>query len=118
MANDLPVIATTYLRHLNEKILFYEKVSSGLFNRNINHTLLIHANLLNANYLDDVVGIFKKHGYTFVSQGEGLKDTSYQTPVTEYGDWGMSWMDRWAMTKRQGYLLKDNPRVPEFLTNK
>lgn len=108
-------VATAYLKHIEKKIQFYEEVSTKLFNRNISHTLLIHANLLNADYLGEVAQIFKKKGYTFISQEEVLKDTAYGTPVTRYGDWGMSWMDRWAMTQGKNTLLRDDPLVPEFI---
>ncbi len=108
-------IASAYLKHMESKILFYEKIANELFGRNIAHTLLIHTNLLNADYLDEVAELFKKHGYGFISQEEVLKDSAYSSAVTQYGDWGMSWMDRWAMTKLQGHLLRDDPRVPDFI---
>lgn len=108
-------VADAYLVHMESKILFYEKLSQELFSRDIAHTLLIHANLLNADYLDEVAEIFKKHGYTFVSQEEVLKDSAYSSPVTKYGDWGMSWMDRWAMSNEKYDLLGADPKVPEFI---
>ncbi len=108
-------IASAYLKHMKSKILFYEKIATALFERNIAHTLLIHANLLNADYLDEVAKLFKEHGYNFVSQEEVLKDSAYSSPVTKYGDWGISWMDRWAMSEGKRELLSKDPRVPDFI---
>lgn len=109
-------VAMAYLTHMESKIHFYESVSHQLFGKNIAQTLLIHANLLNADYLNEVVEIFIRNGYTFISQKEVLEDTSYQEPITKFGNWGISWMDRWAISRGKYELLKDDPRVPEFVT--
>ncbi|MEM6526390.1 MAG: hypothetical protein AAF693_21530 [Bacteroidota bacterium] len=86
-----------------------------MFVRNISHTLLLHANLLNADYLDEIAELFKNNGYRFISQEEVLKDPAYSSPVTKYGDWGMSWIDRWAMSQGKTTLLRDDPKVPDFV---
>jgi peptidoglycan/xylan/chitin deacetylase (PgdA/CDA1 family) len=109
-------VADAYLEHMENKIVFYEKVSEQLFGRNIAQTLLIHANLLNADYLDEIAELFSKKGYVFVSQQDVLKDPLYKTPVTKFGNWGISWMDRWAISQERYDLLKSDPQVPEFIT--
>ncbi len=67
-------VGAAYLDHMEQKIIYFERVSNDLFNRQIAQTLLIHANLLNSQYLDDVADIYIKHGYSFVTQEEVLKD--------------------------------------------
>ncbi|MEM6362103.1 MAG: polysaccharide deacetylase family protein [Bacteroidota bacterium] len=108
-------VAVAYLKHVEDKIKFYETIAIELFDRNISHTLLIHANLLNADYLDEIAELFKQQGYSFVSQEEVLRDKVYSSLVTKYGDWGMSWMDLWAMNKGKNALLRDDPKIPEFV---
>ena len=108
-------VAQAYLTHVESKIQFYENVSQQLFGTNISHTLLIHANLLNADYLDEIAEIFKRNGYTFISQRKVLEDKLYQEPITKFGNWGISWMDRWAISRERYDLLKDDPRVSEFI---
>ena len=93
----------------------YENVSVALFDRNMNHTLLLHANLLNADYLDEMVEIFQKHNYHFVSQTDVLEDKAYQTEITKYGPWGISWLDRWALSLGKAYVIKNDPQVPDFI---
>jgi len=111
-------VGKAYLIHMESKIHFYENISQQLFGKNIAHTLLIHANLLNADYLDEVADLFKLSGYTFISQREVLEDKLYQEPITKYGNWGISWMDRWTITQNKYDLLKNDPLVPEFITKK
>jgi peptidoglycan/xylan/chitin deacetylase (PgdA/CDA1 family) len=111
-------IGKAYLTHMESKIHFYENVSQHLFGENIAHTLLIHANLLNADYLDEVAEIFKQNSYTFISQKEVLEDKLYQEPITKFGNWGISWMDRWTISQKKYDLLKNDPLVPEFITKK
>lgn len=109
-------VAKAYLDHMESKIHFYENVSQQLFGKNIAHTLLIHANLLNADYLNEVAEIFIRNGYTFISQKEVLEDKLYQESITKFGNWGISWMDRWAISRGKYDLLNSDPQVPEFVT--
>jgi peptidoglycan/xylan/chitin deacetylase (PgdA/CDA1 family) len=109
-------IGDSYINYMEEKLVFYERQSNKLFNRNINQILLIHASLLNANYLDELVKMYQNHDYTFVSQTEALADNAYQEEVTEFGNWGISWIDRWAMSKgKKGDFFKGEPKTPEFI---
>lgn len=109
-------IGEAYVEYMEGKLLFYEASSEKLFGRNIAQTLLIHASLLNAHYVDDLARMYKEHGYRFISQTEVLKDSVYQNPVTRYGDWGISWIDRWALTRGVGReFFEGDPKTPEFI---
>jgi len=109
-------IGEAYIKYMTEKMLFYEKASVKLFGRNIAQTLLIHASLLNAHYLDDLVRVYKEHGYRFISQTDVLKDPAYESSFNRYGDWGISWIDRWALTRKVGReFFEGDPLTPEFI---
>ncbi len=109
-------VGETYVEYMEEKLQFYEKSSETLFGRNIPQTLLIHANLLNAHYLDDLAEMYVSYGYSFISQEEVLEDESYQTPVTRYGPWGISWIDRWAISRGvDRTFFEDDPLTPDFI---
>lgn len=111
-------IGEAYVEYMTQKMKFYEASSLKLFDRNIAQTLLIHASLLNAHYLDDLAGVYAEHGYRFVSQSEVLKDPAYQTPVTRYGNWGISWIDRWAISQKvDREFFEGDPVTPEFVRN-
>ncbi|MEM9327784.1 MAG: polysaccharide deacetylase family protein [Bacteroidota bacterium] len=109
-------IGTSFIDYMEAKLIHFEKLSSALFDREIDQTLLLHANLLNAHWLDELLTRYASHGYTFVSQEEILRDPAYQTQVTKFGDWGISWLDRWALSRNQGKeLFSSDPRVPAFI---
>ncbi len=109
-------IGESYLKYMEEKQIYFENCSVELFGRNINHTLLIHANFLNAQYLDQLLSIYDKLGYSFISQQEAISDPAYQTPVTKYGDWGISWLHKWGMSLGKGNeFFKDDPKTPQFI---
>lgn len=111
-------IAKDYLVYMEEKLLYFERQSFELFNRNINQILLIHASLLNAEYVDDLADIYIKHGYTFVSMDEILEDPVYKTPITKFGKYGISWIDRWALSAgKKGDFFKDDPVTPQYIEN-
>ena len=87
-----------------------------LFGRNVNHTLLIHANFLNSVYLDRLLTRYESLGYSFISQAEAISDEAYETPVTKFGDWGISWIDKWGLSAgKKGAFFSEDPRVPDFI---
>ncbi len=109
-------IGETYVDYMEEKVIFYEKISTALFGRNIDQTLLIHASLLNADYIETLVQRIQKHGYSFVSQTEVLKDPAYQTTITTFGRYGISWLDRWALSQgKRADFFEGDPETPEFI---
>ncbi len=112
----LKQIGKDYLLHLERKIVYYEKQTSILFGRNIKHILLLHANLLNANYMDTIANLFSKHNYEFINLDKALKDNLYSTEISVYGRWGISWIDKWALSR--GFtkdFFKDEPVIPSYI---
>lgn len=109
-------IGESYIQYMEEKLQFYQEKSQELFGRNIRHILLLHANALNADYLDGLAAMYRKNGYGFISMEAALEDPAYQTTITSYGDWGISWIDRWAMSQgKKGTFFKGDPDTPAFI---
>lgn len=109
-------VGQSYLEHMTNKLKFYEALADSLFSRNINHVLLLHANWLNAEYLDELAEVYVRNGYEFVSLSEALKDPAYQSEITQYGPWGISWIDRWALSQgKSSSFFKGDPEVPPFI---
>ena len=86
-----------------------------LFGREIAETLLIHANFINSEYIDDLALMFRKRGYKIVSLDEALKDDAYRLPDTYIGPAGISWLHRWALERGKEFLVPDEPKVPDFV---
>jgi peptidoglycan/xylan/chitin deacetylase (PgdA/CDA1 family) len=109
-------IGSDYISYMQEKLRYFERQARALFGRDIRQILLIHASMLNAEYMDSLAAMYRKNGYRFITMDRAVEDEAYSTPVTAYGKWGISWIDRWAMSKgKPSSFFKDEPRVPEYL---
>lgn len=75
---DLAPLRTVYLAHIRQRAEAYRALSQQLQGRDIAQVLLLHHNLINALWLDDVLTQFKDMGWTVVSPAEALQDPVYQ----------------------------------------
>ena len=109
-------IGRDYITYMDKAIHYFEKVSTELFKRNISQILLIHASMLNSDYMDALAAMFRKNGYDFISMEKTLKDPAYKSQITVFGIWGNSWLERWAMSQgRKGEIFQGSPAVPEYV---
>jgi len=109
-------IRNDFVEYIRKKTDYYEKQSQALFGRNIPQILLLHANLLNSDCVGLLATMFRNTQYEFISMDEALNDTVYQTPVTVYTNWGISWIDRWALSQgKKGDFFMDEPVTPEYI---
>lgn len=114
----MKAIGDNYILYMEKKLIYFEGKSNEVFNRNIAQTLLLHASLLNADYLDELAVLFQKHGYTFVSQKEILKDEAYKTSESYYTAKGISWIFRWGISKGMDEKIMDNDiPTPDYIIN-
>jgi peptidoglycan/xylan/chitin deacetylase (PgdA/CDA1 family) len=109
-------IGSDYVSYMEKKVNYFEKQAYKLFGRNINQVLLLHASLLNSDYLDSLAQMFKRNNYIFVSMDDALKDEAYKMDISVYGKWGISWIDKWALSQgKKGDFFKDEPVTPEYI---
>ena len=109
-------IGHDYIIYMEKKLKYFEKQSQKLFGRDISQVLLLHASFLNSDYLDSLAIMFQKNKYAFVTLDKALEDKAYQTEITKYGNWGISWIDRWALSKgKKGDFFKDEPTTPDYI---
>jgi peptidoglycan/xylan/chitin deacetylase (PgdA/CDA1 family) len=108
-------IGAAYISYMDSKTDYWERQSVKLFGREIKQTLLLHANFINSDYFDDLVKMYKKRGYRFVSLEEALKDEAYKLPDNFVRRNGISWLHRWAIDKGKGNVLADEPKTPDFV---
>ncbi|MFY0626935.1 MAG: polysaccharide deacetylase family protein [Reichenbachiella sp.] len=114
----MAAIGDEYVSYTRESIKFSESQSQKLFTRNIRHVMLIHANKLNADYLDEIADVFIEEGYEFITLNEILKDPAYQSEITVFKENGTSWLDSWAQSRNlvEGFY-EGAPVVPEWIEN-
>ena len=104
------LIAYDYINYMKTIFNHYERISKDFLGYNLNHTLLLHANELNADYLPFLLDILKSKGYSFVSLDEALKDKAYQLPEKP-SERGLSWIYRWQLAK--GLPIEPQPDVTQ-----
>jgi peptidoglycan/xylan/chitin deacetylase (PgdA/CDA1 family) len=110
--NIMKQVGDQYISYMESKLKYFESQSYKLFGRNIRQILLIHANSLNADYMDNLLQMFIKNGYTFVNLATALNDDLYKTEDQYYKNGGITWLDRWAITQGRGKeFFKGNLRV-------
>lgn len=109
-------IGTDYVQYMKEKAIYFDRQARKLIGRPVNHILLLHANALNAEYLDELIAMYRESGYTFISQEAALKDPIYEEQITRFGDWGISWIDQIALSRGEGgSFFKDDPKTPSYI---
>lgn len=108
-------IAAAYLDYMSLKTDYWERQSVKIFGREIKQILLLHANSINADYFDDLMKMFGKRNYKFVTLEESLTDEAYKLPDTFIKRNGISWLHRWALEKGKGNVLLDEPKTPDFV---
>ena len=108
-------VGAAYLPYMERKLAYWERQSTALFGREIHQVLLIHANRLNADWLDDLVTMFRKRGYRLIPLEEALRDPAFTTPDSYAGPAGISWLHRWALTRGPKAVLPDEPSTPDFV---
>lgn len=111
-------IGTDYVTYMSEVLDYYEDQSVKLLGCNIKHTLLTHANLLNADFIEELLEMYKSKGYKFISIDEALSDKCYSEHKDEfYKKSGISWLHRWAYTMgKRGDFFKGEPEVPAYIS--
>lgn len=106
-------VGNAYITYMDGIFAFYEKWSVAVVGYEVKQVLLLHANPLNADYFDELVGMMRMRGYAFITLDRALEDPAYALPDTYAGPGGSSWLHRWALTK--GMTLEEEPREPAFI---
>lgn len=94
---------------------YIESLTDKKLKRDVKHIYLLHDNLLNADYMDDLVDSLKKKGYGFCTLNEALTDPIYAQTDYYNEKYGISWVYRWIQDKKvRMELMKKSPNEEEF----
>lgn len=74
---DLKPYRDFYLQHMWNRAVYYNELAKKVFKRDIKHTLLIHHNLLNALFLDDLIQMFKDKQWKIISAKSAYEDAVF-----------------------------------------
>jgi len=77
-----------YLQHIRDRSTYYDGLSRQALGRSIEHTLLVHHNVLNEMYLGDILDQYKLQGWKLVDAERAFADPvfSQQPNVLPAGD--------------------------------
>lgn len=115
--NDAATMRQTgeaYLQLTAAKLAYWEEVAKQVVGRPMRHVLLLHANEINADYLDDILALLKERGYRFVSLEEALRDDAYRLPDTYAGPVGALWLYRWGVSQGAKIDWRQEPEPSEL----
>lgn len=101
---DLTPYRDYYLAHMWDRAQYYNNLSKQVLGREVKHTLLIHFNLLNALFLNDLLAMFESNGWTITSAEEAFKDPVFERQPKTLPS-GQSLI--WALAKESGKFEKD-----------
>jgi len=102
-----------YIPYMETIVSFFEQRTREVVGRDIPQILLIHASQLNADLMPDLLTMFRRRGYRFISLDQALADDAYRLPEDYVGTGGFSWIHRWAKTK--GLPPKGEPEPPQWV---
>lgn len=75
---SIPQFKKQYLAYIWKQTLRAEKSAKKVDGKPIKQILLLHANLLNSYCLGDIIEMYKKNGYKFITLEEALKGNTAQ----------------------------------------
>ena len=105
-------IQKAYVPYMETMVDFFENLSRDFLGYELPQILLLHANELNADMLDDILVMLKERGYSFVTLEEALQDPAYNLTEGHFKN-GLSWLHRWR--KAAGLEFQKEPDTPEFV---
>jgi beta-lactamase regulating signal transducer with metallopeptidase domain/peptidoglycan/xylan/chitin deacetylase (PgdA/CDA1 family) len=106
-------IKAEYIPYMENMFEFYENYSKEIFAREIPQVLLLTPSRLNADSFDDLVKMLKSRNYKFVTLDKATSDEAFQSRDNYTGKTGISWLQRWGITR--GANWKEEPRPKGFM---
>lgn len=110
-------LRVAYLAYTKQEIEYYAHLHQQLFGHETPHVMLLHANRLNADTLDQVLKIFEQLHYRFVSVAEAQSDLAYRTPDSYLTTADPMWGYRWAATLKIKVDGSREPEPPDWIAN-
>ncbi len=102
-----------YIPYLESVVAFFETRSVEVVGREFPQIMLLHASELNARTMPEILAMFRRRGYRFISLNDALRDDAYRLPENYVGTGGFSWIHRWS--KAKGMPNKGEPDEPEWV---
>jgi peptidoglycan/xylan/chitin deacetylase (PgdA/CDA1 family) len=109
-------LAKSYLAYSDAVFAYAEHQAKQLIGYEPKQILLLHANQLEADHIGELLDLFRKRGYRFITLEDALDDGAYSLPDTYVGEDGTGWLDHWAIS--QGKIPQGAPVFPREVIEK
>jgi beta-lactamase regulating signal transducer with metallopeptidase domain/peptidoglycan/xylan/chitin deacetylase (PgdA/CDA1 family) len=106
-------VADEYVAYMERTFEFYEQLSRDTLGYEPPQVLMLTANGLNCQKAEDLLAMLERRGYSFVTLEEAMSERAYQLPDTYTGEWGISWLQRWAMAR--GAEFRKEPYLSDWM---
>jgi peptidoglycan-N-acetylglucosamine deacetylase len=93
-----------YIAHILDRAHYYDSLATSLTGRKVKHVLLLHHNLLNALFLEDLIQALTAQGWTFQNTSEVYQDDDIYLEAPNISPAGESLI--WALAKESGKYEK------------
>lgn len=92
-----------YLEHMWARAEYYDKLARRVLDRPVKHTVLVHFNLLNGLFLNDVIAMLKSKGWQPIDAEEAFTDPVFaaKPDVLPAGESIV-----WSLAKEKGVIAK------------
>ena len=100
-AADVKPYRDVYLEHMWDRAQYYDSLARRVVGRPVKHTILVHYNLLNGLFLNDLIEMFKSKGWQWIDAVEAMTDPVFlaKPQVLPAGESIV-----WAMAKANGTI--------------
>lgn len=109
---------SSYVDFVMRATEFAERVSREMFGRDIPQTILLHANDVNADALDELLTRLERRGYRFVSLEAAMADPAYRIRDTFVTRFGPTWLWRWVKSEGMQISFNDDPEPPAWVVDR
>ena len=104
-----------YLAYTRAEIDYYAALNQQVFGYEPPQVMLLHDNRLNARVIGQLLTLFEKKRYRFVSLAAAQSDAAYRTPDTYTTRYGPMWGYRWAKERDVKVNGRLEPEPPAWI---
>lgn len=102
-AADVKPYREFYMEHMWARAEYYDSLARRVLDRPVKHTVLVHFNLLNGLFLNDLIAMFKSKGWQPIDAAEAFVDPVFSAKpnVVPAGESIV-----WSLAKEKGTIAK------------
>jgi len=109
-------LVKSYLQYSDSVFAYEEQLSKQIMGYEPKQIILLHGNQLEADHIGELLEVFRKRGYRFITLEDALSDQAYGMPDTYVGEEGTGWLEHWAIT--QGKPPQGAPVFPQWVSDR